>query len=571
MRNKKKNAFARAFDSLVHALTWPERLWSRYQLRRAKEKARKGVPIPPAPKPKVVGWWSRLKARLRKIFGLKEPGYVPPPMTHGTVKRSFGNRLRRFFGSQDLVVSYERNPRTLSMWLGAIPAVIALVGLAVVSFGFDVSEGRMVSKYRLMASKAQDDGNDALAEVCLRRVAKGSITDEEKLRLVNLEIKRKQMDRARALVDEMVSMERQGFPRAHRLKVRFLMEQGQLNQEQIRELEAHLKFCLDDESLRYEAHLLLGELYGARGRIALAEDHLRKAMIRLPEAALLLAEICRVQGKKDLIPGLHSDYLAYAIPRLEVDQTNDALRRRVVDTLLRLDEHVKALEVLERTTPLQGSAVASELRAVVLTRFAAHELAQKNEVKAFRLVEQGLLQFPNFVPLYQVLIKLAEGSSEKAAEANERVEKLLAGGGPLADALHLILAANAGTKNDFEKARRHFEVVFKNNPSAPEIANNLAVSLSSVDPPQLERALSLADQAAKSAPKHPQIRETRGQIYVRLKKWNEALEDLEFAVREMPNHAGVHQGLADTYDALGEKTLAEQHRQTAQRLNIKPK
>ena len=50
----------------------------------------------------------------------------------------------------------------------------------------------------------------------------------------------------------------------------------------------------------------------------------------------------------------------------------------------------------------------------------------------------------------------------------------------------------------------------------PVLLNNLAWVLLSAEPPQLDKALSMADAAVKALPQHPEIRETRGVILARL-------------------------------------------------------
>jgi Tfp pilus assembly protein PilF len=51
---------------------------------------------------------------------------------------------------------------------------------------------------------------------------------------------------------------------------------------------------------------------------------------------------------------------------------------------------------------------------------------------------------------------------------------------------------------------------------------------------------------------------------VKLQRWKEAVDDLEFAVNGIPDSPQVHSSLASAYEALGQSQLARAHRQYAQ-------
>jgi tetratricopeptide (TPR) repeat protein len=61
----------------------------------------------------------------------------------------------------------------------------------------------------------------------------------------------------------------------------------------------------------------------------------------------------------------------------------------------------------------------------------------------------------------------------------------------------------------------------------------------------------------------PIHRDTRGQILAKLSRWEEAIDDLEFALQssKMSGNKNLHQALAETYEALGRESLASKHRQ----------
>jgi tetratricopeptide (TPR) repeat protein len=93
--------------------------------------------------------------------------------------------------------------------------------------------------------------------------------------------------------------------------------------------------------------------------------------------------------------------------------------------------------------------------------------------------------------------------------------------------------------------------------------NNYACSLLEIPSSDLKEALDAVGKALALAPEAPQFHETRGQVMVRLKKWQQAIEDLELAINGMPNSKTIHRSLADAYTAIGQNDLAAIHREQA--------
>ncbi|MBA3483066.1 MAG: hypothetical protein H0T51_14755 [Pirellulales bacterium] len=94
--------------------------------------------------------------------------------------------------------------------------------------------------------------------------------------------------------------------------------------------------------------------------------------------------------------------------------------------------------------------------------------------------------------------------------------------------------------------------------------NNYACSLMRLPEADLDEALSAVEQAIVLAPNSPQFHETRGQLLLRLERWPQAVEDLEFAINGMPDSKPTHRALATAYAALGQQQLAAAHLQSAE-------
>lgn len=122
-------------------------------------------------------------------------------------------------------------------------------------------------------------------------------------------------------------------------------------------------------------------------------------------------------------------------------------------------------------------------------------------------------------------------------------------------------AAEAG---NIEQARTYLKDAVAKDPKNAIAWNNYAFIVTQGPNPNHEEALTSVNKALAIMPDEYHFRETRGQILVALKKWKEAIPDLEYAVNGMPTSPEIHQALAQAYEAMGEEQLARLHRQQAQ-------
>lgn len=131
------------------------------------------------------------------------------------------------------------------------------------------------------------------------------------------------------------------------------------------------------------------------------------------------------------------------------------------------------------------------------------------------------------------------------------------------DEAHFILGTMALRQGNFKDATLHLEIAAQNMPRLPGLLNNLAYALCFGDNPDLERALQFANSAIALQGNHTYLHETRGQIYLKLKRYTEAIADLEVALNAPELRQQVRQALAEAYEALGQQEIAQSHRQRA--------
>ena len=179
---------------------------------------------------------------------------------------------------------------------------------------------------------------------------------------------------------------------------------------------------------------------------------------------------------------------------------------------------------------------------------------------------QHLLQAAEAAPQHpQVLEAVTQACFDSAevsdSETAQLREMLIANISP--DTSHFILGTLALKKGDMQEARQHLELAAKDNPHMPGFLNNLAHVLCYAEPPDLNRALQIANAANDLHPNNPHLRETRGQIYLKLQRYTDAIADLEVALNAPELQQPVRESLAAAYEALGQHEIARRHRELA--------
>ena len=122
------------------------------------------------------------------------------------------------------------------------------------------------------------------------------------------------------------------------------------------------------------------------------------------------------------------------------------------------------------------------------------------------------------------------------------------------------IGVNAAEAGEMTRALACFQQITERAPDDAAAWNNFAWVLGRGDAARLEEALAAVNKAIELEPDDYRFRETRGQILVKLRRWQSAIEDLEFAINGMPESADIHASLATAYDAVGEARLAAMHR-----------
>ncbi len=288
-----------------------------------------------------------------------------------------------------------------------------------------------------------------------------------------------------------------------------------------------------DEDITYIVTFLekeLGMLEAARGR---AEKLTRVYKDRLSETPQDIAA--------------RSRYAALFILREQYAEAVDLLKRGLV--LASTPEDTKILRnAIAEAMVLESTMIADTDQS---PRGLMRSLERLREAMAVDPTNPSLLE-----AVAQACLRAADSKNDELIVLREALVQ-----GVSSDTAHFILGTVALNAGDIEEAKQHLEIAVKSNPNLPGLLNNLAHAISHEEEPDLERALRLSDAAVANLPNHAYLRETRGQIYFKLKRYTEAIADLEIALSAKELRPRIRESLATAYDALGRTDIAERQRE----------
>jgi predicted Zn-dependent protease len=519
--------------------------------------------------------------------------------------RSFSNSSRRFFGGWSRSLrgvgrSIQRGFFSLWNWGSSrnwvyfaqgLPALaVSLAVIAVVAFRLSISGQELEARYLEKAETSFKAQNYPLATVCYERLV--SMGDQERpnslfeMAVAQLEQSPKSpSDYAKTLkiMNQLAPDNQKGFALAHRWQALYYgSTQQRKNYENhlLKALEANVPNPGEVQGLLGLYYLVMSDEKVEKEQskdLERAKSKLEQAIKTAPQFRLRYAEALSKLGQKTAAFGEAKLALNYFKDRAQKDPSDKAARMAWADSLSFLEDFEEALEVLR--DGLATKEVPEYRKAIVKTYRAWFLYVQKNEPNNFErqwfLLQTGLQHDSTDQFLLFQLSKFvaADPNDNKIDGAKiEDLRKMLAERGNEATA-HFLLGLQHFQKGEKDQARVHWEQAHHINPLLPTVANNLAFLLAhdirndpknpkfdpkSTDLERAEKIIQLVIDGGGA--KEPIFRETRGEVYMKRKKWREALFEFEFILGAAPNYPNVHRNLADIYQQLGDSAMSAEHR-----------
>ena len=342
-----------------------------------------------------------------------------------------------------------------------------------------------------------------------------------------------------------------------------------------RKLEHHLQSALKRLGKVDQAHMILGQLYMTKAfresdaaLLERAKLHLSLGVSSFPETRMSLAELHRRLGESEFARQEATAALEHYAAKLEADPEDMDARIRVAASQGFLLKFGSAIRTLQEG--LQYDAENPELKKALATAYVTAARAVKattprDIAKQLELLQQALRFDPNNSAILAGFAALTAQSDPAADAAREQLQDILVQGKAPAT-VHLILGTIAMQRDENKEAAYHLNQALELAPQMPEVLNNLAWHLTETEPPQLNRALELANRAAELRPGDINILDTRGHVLLKMGRHQEALKDLLIAVRASPDNPKTHESLAKIYEGLGDEAMAQRHRKQANSL-----
>ncbi len=461
------------------------------------------------------------------------------------------------------------NTRQYRSALLALPAILlALLVLGVGTFQSVLGKSKIIAQYREAVLETQVSNDFLLRELCDQKLAQlGEDTQLTQYRTAIAHAEAGNLEEASMRMELLAPEDHAGYPNAHYWIVQHLINRELVDshEESKRLIRVHLKHL---ESLDVQSP-----------QLTFIEGVLLKRENKLEEAATLLKPIVQQ------IPGAAFERMVIDLSLNRPEQAQQDARAVVthMKSLSRGDRKLKAVEYQQWTA---AEEVLGNLRQMRTLLEEWYELEPESEQAAKLLANvcrrqaQQLLRAPLPDQAQIVELWLRAAQLDKSSDALLQLARALYAEresspvyADLLTALHQSpntppgLLVAVGTEiaqyQQYKAARPFLAAAVGLDELNPVAWNNYGLVLSSGEDPQLEDALVAINKALEIMPKEHRFRETRGQILLKMERWQDAIDDLEYALNGLPELKEIHQSISVAYAALGQTELAELHQEQA--------
>jgi tetratricopeptide (TPR) repeat protein len=458
-------------------------------------------------------------------------------------------------------------------WRLLIAGVPVLIAVAVaVALRASMNEARAdvgLRHYLSAAAEMLKEGDEKGAELRFRRAALIAPDDPRpKFGLASIAEKRGDLQKATAIMETLADGEDDIAHQANRWLIvktprKDLDAAGR--QQLIERLERLVGF--EPDNLDYR--LSLADIYSQAGFRDHAIKHLRVVADVRPVHRISILRLLAVENDQETIREEAPVAERYFRERLAKEPGDFDSRLLCAWAMVFQKRYKEAVELIEQGAAINDPVMVRKAVSVVTIAWARDLLAQKGDSsQVLSLTSAALKADPSNTNAVMMLTELARDVIAGKESVGLLKQQLAAGEHPWL--IHLILGTRSLELGDVQEGAEHLEQAVKLNPTAAVAMNNLAWTLANQEPVDLKRAETLAAQAVNISPGNAQIRETRGQIYLKQERWKEALTDLELVLPVYSREAALakqlphlHESLAKAYDKLGNADMARRHRELA--------
>ena len=352
----------------------------------------------------------------------------------------------------------------------------------------------------------------------------------------------------------------------------------------------HWEDAVEQQADAVSARVLLSQLLETTDQFARAAEMLEPAVNSHPEMRLSLAKLLWRSGRIEDANKILAVLTSEAQAKLKETPADLAANIQLCEAMIVANDPESArnhLATLSQNPTKSRIPAASELaalygRACVLQfdKLAGYSpIPESTSANAFfnprATIEPEVLldlladaiQCPNTTnQAIDRLSRLSLSMHAAAADAERILRQLRLEGTHGSQVLNL-LGMHALLMNRFDKAKPWLEQAnLQTRGRDPMILNNLATAIIRSGENSQERALSLANETLALIPNHPDALSTRGEVYVAMGRWPEAIADLTQSLTMRQNNSELHRLLEKAYTGIQDSQMAEEHRRRAETL-----
>jgi len=452
--------------------------------------------------------------------------------------------------------------RSFRSFLLGLPAVVVFLVVGYISIvAIKQSRSVLAERYDRQAQSAIAAKDARYSRLCLERVIQLRGEDTQTLmRLAEVYATQNDNRRVAALMTRLAPADRTTLPEAHLWKAQSLLAKKQLSSEELDEVEKQLANALSLRPQDPAARSLLGQVYAQTGRAKQAADMYRKIADRTANDSFRLAEISASLADTATARQAAQEALEKYVEKLQANPKSWEAREDVVKTQVFLERFEDAVETLRESRDFAGNAeIRSSLARVYGTWTQLLQQQGADVPKRISLIELTLRADPNSVAALDSIANLLSVADEAQLTQLRAILQRMLAIGQSAPLVHLCIGTDAILHDNLPDGIKHLQLAYQGDPTLIAAANNLAWAMTQAEKPPLDQALSLVDTILLREPDLPAVRDTRGQILLKLQRWDEAITDLEFALRGMPESEITRQSLVTAYESVGLSNLAQEH------------
>lgn len=417
-------------------------------------------------------------------------------------------------------------------------------------------------------SKSEKKELSRFAEVLFRRVQLLEPNERSQFVIAVTMGQRGAVGQARKMLSKIAPDDRPGYPPAHAWIASNLLRQP-ITRESEPVVIHHVKQAVKWERVPEQVLLLGGQVMLQRKDVKSSIELFRKAAEINPANNLALFQLSKLVNNKLMAAEASKKAENFFRQQLEKTPNDLAARLSLIQCLAVSDRLDEAEQVI-----LEGrqSSDTPELRRgqseIYRLRFLRSMKQEGNNWTGdLQMLDLALRTDPTNALVGEEIAKLARLND--VAPSDELITKLqqfLAEGKATA-ATHAWIAELHLKRGNFKQALPHLEQVVTRLPDAAQYLNNLAFIIVEIAPDRINEALTMAQRAVQIEPSSGDFYDTLAKVLAALNRRTEAITALESAIERAPQRVDFHEGVAVLYDATGNASMAEQHRNVIKALN----